>query len=214
MEEKIIFSDLYSEISQQCDLSVEEVELFSKELFSLVQLELSEDNPVKIKDFGTFKLTPVQARESVDVNTGEKIEIPAHKRVSFLPATKLRDLVNKPFSHFETTLLNEGFNSDGMSFLDEDEDGYEDFTSNSELEQEDLEKALSIESKETFNPVFDREFDASNQSSNITEPILPQTQIHVTTSGKEPKKTPYGIWGVLVTAAAMVGAALLIKRKE
>ena len=207
MEEKITINDIFPQIRERCDLSVEEVEFFMRELFNIVSSELSEDNPVKIKDFGTFKLTPIQARESVDVNTGEKIEIPAHNRITFLPATALKELVNKPFSHFETTLINEGFRFEDIPSEDDDEeDEVEDLTPQIEIKEE-----LLIKVEETNNPVFNETIEETQQATNITETIFPKTRIHTIT--KSSKKTPYGIWGVLGAAAAMVGAALIIRKR-
>ena len=212
MEEKITINDIFPQIGKRCDLSVEEVELFMKELFNIVSSELSEDNPIKIKDFGTFKLTPIQARESVDVNTGEKIEIPAHNRITFLPATTLKELVNKPFSHFETTLINDGFSFEDIPSEDDDEeDEMESFTPQTDVLQTEINEELVIKVEETENPVFNETIEETQQATNITETIFPQTRIHTIT--KSSKKTPYGIWGVLGAAAAMVGAAFLMKKK-
>lgn len=114
MEDKITLSELVDLVAARAELSKQETEDFLKSLFETVENALSTDEWVKIKDFGTFKLTPVKARESVDVNTGEKIEIPAHNRIGFSPATVLKELVNKPFAHFETVLLNEGVSLEGI----------------------------------------------------------------------------------------------------
>ena len=77
---------------------------------------LREDSMVKIKGFGTCKMTTISARESVDVNTGERILLNGREKISFTPDAVIRDLVNKPFSHFETVILN-----DGIDFSDIDE---------------------------------------------------------------------------------------------
>ena len=114
MENKITLSDLIDLLATQADISNNESDAFLKTFFEIITDTLAKDEVVKIKDFGAFKLTPIQARESVDVNTGEKIEIPAHNRLSFSPATALKELVNKPFSHFETILLNEGVTFEGV----------------------------------------------------------------------------------------------------
>lgn len=211
MEEKITINDIFAQIRVQSGLSEQEVEIFVKELFKIVSSELSEDNPIKIKDFGTFKLTPIQARESVDVNTGEKIEIPAHNRITFLPATTLRELVNKPFSHFETTLINEGFDVGDIISVEELEEENEDLIPVESAPEKLVEEELIIEIEETHNPVFNESIPVEKHATNITKTIYPQTRIHAIT--KTSKKTSYGIWGVLAAAATMVGAALLMKRK-
>lgn len=120
MENKTNFQDMINLLAERADISNNDAEIFLKEFFHVVSESLSDTNPVKIKDFGSFKLTSIQSRESVDVNTGEKNEIPAHNKVSFSPATALKDLVNKPFAHFETTLLHAGFDAEGMRFDNSD----------------------------------------------------------------------------------------------
>ena len=79
-----------------------------KELFDLVEEALANEKYVKIKGLGVFKLIEVDSRESINVNTGERIEIQGHSKVSFTPETSLKELINKPFAHFETVILNEG----------------------------------------------------------------------------------------------------------
>ena len=107
MTEKLNMQDLIDRLITHSSLTQKEAETFVQELYNVIEQGLTQDELVKVKDFGTFKLTPIQERESVDVNTGEKIVIPAHRRVSFLPASSLKNLVNKPFAHFETTPLND-----------------------------------------------------------------------------------------------------------
>ena len=126
MENKITLTDLTGLLAGQAELTNSESELFLKTFFDLIAETLSNDDLVKIKNFGTFKLTRIQARESVDVNSGEKIEIPAHNRVSFVPSTVLKELVNKPFSHFETILVNDGVNFENIEqFFDTEEEQFE-----------------------------------------------------------------------------------------
>ena len=108
MSSKLNLQDLIDLLISSGIVTKEEAETFAVELFNVIEQGLSDDELTKIKDFGTFKLTSIQERESIDVNTQEKILIPAHRRVSFLPAQTLKNIVNKPFAHFETTPLNDG----------------------------------------------------------------------------------------------------------
>lgn len=105
MNEKLTLQDLVDLLAQKAKISKKEADAFFKELFAIITENVYENEPVKIKDFGVFKLTPVSSRESVNVNTGEKIEIPAHYRLSFQADKTLKELVNKPFASFETILL-------------------------------------------------------------------------------------------------------------
>ena len=115
MSSKLNMQDIIDLLVAKNDISKEEAESFIVELFYLIEKGLATDELTKIKDLGTFKLTHIQERESVDVNTKEKILIPPHRRVTFVPAQLLKSLVNKPFAHFETTPLNEGVFDEGIS---------------------------------------------------------------------------------------------------
>lgn len=79
-----------------------------RSMFELIEEALAKDKYVKIKGLGTFKLTEVESRESVHINTGERIEIQGHTKISFTPDTTMKDLINKPFAHFESVVLNDG----------------------------------------------------------------------------------------------------------
>lgn len=93
--------------ARKSQLEQADAEQFVKAFLSLIEEALARDKYVKVKGLGVFKLINVEARKSVDVNTGEAIEIQGHARVSFIPEAGLRDLVNKPFAHFQSVLLKE-----------------------------------------------------------------------------------------------------------
>lgn len=90
------------------NISEQESNNFIAEMFKLIEDALKTDKQVKVKGLGSFKLTTVNARESVDVNTGERIVIEGREKISFSPDTSLSDLVNSPFAQFETVVLNDG----------------------------------------------------------------------------------------------------------
>ena len=108
INEKVTRQDLANLLSEKHGMSRKDAELFIKGMFDLVEEALATEKYVKIKGLGVFKLTEVDSRESINVNTGERIEIQGHTKVSFTPDAALKELINKPFSHFETVLLNEG----------------------------------------------------------------------------------------------------------
>lgn len=89
-------------------LSKKEASNFISEMFDIVQQELEKDKLVKIKGLGTFKIIDVDDRESVNVNTGERVLIEGHGKITFTPDSLMKELVNKPFSQFETVVLNDG----------------------------------------------------------------------------------------------------------
>lgn len=108
MNEKITLQDIVNLLCEKQGISPKEAETFVRAMFDLIEEALANEKYVKIKGLGTFKLTEVNSRESVHVNTGERIEIQGHSKVSFTPDTSMKELINKPFSHFETVVLNEG----------------------------------------------------------------------------------------------------------
>ena len=108
MNEKITLQDLINLFSEKQGINKKDAEVFVRTMFELIEEALATEKYVKIKGLGTFKLTEVDSRESVNINTGERIEIQGHTKVSFTPDATMKDLINKPFSHFETVVLNEG----------------------------------------------------------------------------------------------------------
>ena len=96
------------ELSKKIGLSVKEADSFVSAIFEVVNNGLKEDKITKVKGLGTFKLLAVKPRESINVNTGERVLIEGHNKVSFTPDTFMKELVNKPFSQFETVILNDG----------------------------------------------------------------------------------------------------------
>ena len=116
MMSKSNISRLAKSISSKRGLTQAEAERFVSKMFEVANEGLHEDKLLKIKWLGTFKVTPVKDRESVDVNTGERIVIEGRDKISFTPDNILKEIVNKPFAQFETVVVN-----DGVDFSDIDE---------------------------------------------------------------------------------------------
>lgn len=89
-------------------LKVADAEHFIALMIDVINEGVQRERQVKIKGLGTFKLTSVSSRESVDVNTGERIVIEGRDKISFTPDNAMKELVNRPFSQFETVVVNEG----------------------------------------------------------------------------------------------------------
>lgn len=104
---RIPMSEIAAVVGKRRKLASKKVEKFISMMFVVINEGLDADKQVKVKGLGTFKVTSVKSRESVNVNTGERVVIEGHDKVSFTPETVLRDLVNKPFAQFETVVLNE-----------------------------------------------------------------------------------------------------------
>lgn len=113
---KIFMTELADMLAQKAGISKREAQQFLTDFIETIQDGVNNDKLVKIKGLGTFKVIDVDARESVNVNTGERVTIESHQKLTFTPDAAMKELVNKPFSQFETVVLN-----DGVEFDDEPE---------------------------------------------------------------------------------------------
>ena len=116
MNNRLNIQDIALLLAERVDRDKADTELFLRALIEEVTEGVCADHQVKVRGLGTFKVILVEERESVHVNTGERFLIPAHPKFTFLPDKELREQVNRPFSIFETTELN-----DGVTFSDIEE---------------------------------------------------------------------------------------------
>lgn len=137
MEKKISVQDLSENLSSRNEMPRKDAELFVRSVFEIIEEYLKTDKIVKIKGLGTFKLVSMDSRESVDVNTGERILINGYVKVSFTPDPVLRDEINKPFSQFETVTLCENTDLSEFDKLDHQSES-ELIGSDSVLEEADM----------------------------------------------------------------------------
>lgn len=121
MNERLSLQDLIDLLAKEQEITKKDAESFLRELFVVISESIENNEPVKIKDFGTFKLVKVSARKSVDVNTGDAIEIPSHYKLSFTPDKSLKEAINRPFAHFESVILEDGVSFDNIENNDLDE---------------------------------------------------------------------------------------------
>ena len=105
---KLTIQDIAKVLSDRKGMSKNDASNFVNEMFDVIQQALERDMVVKVKGLGTFKIIDVDPRESVNVNTGERVLIEGHNKITFTPDQLLKEIVNKPFSQFETVVLNEG----------------------------------------------------------------------------------------------------------
>ena len=131
---KFSLSTLTAKLSEKSGLSTTEAELFIRKMFDVCHQGLEADKQVKMRWLGTFKVTSVKDRESVDVNTGERIVIEGRDKISFTPDNILKEIVNKPFAQFETVVVNDGVDFDDIDKKFE-----------AEIEEEELAKEESAE---------------------------------------------------------------------
>ena len=151
--------DLARIVADRYDLSLVESENFIIEMFELVRTTLTTEDTIKIKGLGTFKVQTVRERASVNVNTGEKVIIDSHDRITFTPDNAIRDAVNRPFAHFTTVPLN-----DGVEFDDPDKEEAQE-----EKEYQNPQSMLSEESVSVSYPVYDPEVELAKLPDAIPE---------------------------------------------
>lgn len=118
MDKKVLIQDLADGLVLRRGLPKKDADVFVRSVFEIIGEYLQTDKIVKVKGLGTFKLVTVDSRESVDVNTGERIVIKKYTKINFTPDPVLRDAVNKPFAQFETVVLYEGTDIADMERMD------------------------------------------------------------------------------------------------
>lgn len=159
MNNKLTIQELATLLSVKSGKDVYETERFIREFITVVSEGLFSDKMVKVKGLGTFKIVLVEDRESIHVNTGERILIPAHYKCSFLPDNELKELVNRPFSIFETTEIGDAASFQDMEMADDsDEDDAEaDLELDTNEDGEDLSLPKSSVTESRINGLLDKE---------------------------------------------------------
>lgn len=157
-------------------ISNDEALKFVTAIFDIVKEGLETDKLVKIKGFGTFKIIDVDPRESVNVNTGERVLINGHQKITFTPDSVMKEMVNRPFAQFETVVLNDGVDFsdiDKLSNINENIDKQEETQEElQEIIQEEEEK--KEEGKEEVHDITPQE------SSNNDDVVRNQATISPT----------------------------------
>lgn len=143
---KISLSDLAQRLAEKSGISQQDAELFIRKMFDVANEGLQSDKLVKMKWLGTFKVMAVKDRESVDVNTGERIIIEGRDKISFTPDNILKEIVNKPFAQFETVVVNDGVDFDEIDRKFENAEEEDSEAGNAAETLADTEKVPSSES--------------------------------------------------------------------
>ena len=118
MNKKLTFPELAELLSAATNTSKRMSELALREMFALISSKLVDGESVKIDGLGVFKVTEVSPRRSVNVNTGETIEIPGHGKISFVPDKRLAEAVNAPFASFESVVLDDDVTAEMLTAID------------------------------------------------------------------------------------------------
>ncbi len=178
MNNKITFPRLATLLADESGRSKRFSEDFLREFFSLISEKLTEGDSVKIKGFGTFRLSRVEPRKSVDVTTGQPMEISSHTKVTFTPAKELAEAVNAPFEAFSAIEISDDididqiFSNDEMKVFQEEENITNDLETEYtrlDSDRDIIEKSVETEGyeeSETNSPDLDKEEDT------ISEEIL------------------------------------------
>lgn len=163
-------TDLASLLAEKHGISHKEAEMFVSLLFDIAKDALHAQKQVKIKGLGTFKLTSVSSRESIDVNTGQRILIEGRDKVSFTPDAAMKNLVNRPFAQFETVIL-----KDDVDFTDIDKKYDEKVeeealpTEESVQEEAAVQEAPIAEEPVVEEPVVE---EATQEENIVEEPVV------------------------------------------
>ena len=169
---------------------------FATELFAIIQERLEKNDLVKVKGLGTFKVITVDARESVSVRTGGRVMIEEHSKITFTPDATMKELVNKPFSQFETVVLNDNVEFDDLKEQPADgefEDIKDDLTEAELVQLEKDEEELAVKKEESViqqeEPVVKEEESLVQQEEPVIqqqEPVVEEPLVEV----EQPKETP------------------------
>ena len=171
-------------------LNEKEAQDFVVAIFEIVKEGLEQDKLVKIKGFGTFKIIDIDPRASINVNTGERVLIEGHQKITFTPDAVMKEMVNRPFSQFETVILNDGVD---LSEIDRTYNFEPD--NNTGVEESETEQDNTQETQDNTQETQDTQAEVSTEKTTIVEepePTIvetteePETTIVETTEEPEP----------------------------
>ncbi len=184
---KLTIQEIAKILVEKNKLTVKEANQFAAVVFEVIQEGLDTEGQVKVKGLGTFKKIQVEARESISVRTGERVMIDSHAKITFTPDALMKELVNKPFSQFETVILNDGvefediaddLTEEELSELDSMENTEEEATQQVSNEPEVIPEKTIVASDETTN--------SSTETEIVVRPLM---DIVDNTEGQEKEET-------------------------
>ena len=192
MKQKLLLSDFAQWLSEKEGITKKEAQTFLRTLFQIVEQGLTDDQFVKIKGLGTFKLVTVNERESVNINTGERFQIGEHNKIAFIPDASMKEIINRPFAHFESVDLSDETDTAELDAVDEAVK--QEFPPISEEETSTAEESIPttvevITESSHPTPLPEKQKDVTeevSEESNLTEEI--PTEFATITEGLEEKK--------------------------
>lgn len=185
---KITLTNIIEELAARTGMSKDAADNFVHAIVDTIQKGLHEDNLVKIKGLGTFKLMEMSDRGSVDINTGERITIKGYRKVTFTPDSAMKEFVNRPFAHFEPTELNDGYPSEEEELPVAEETKVEE-SEDSQLLPEPIAEAPIVEEPAVEVPIVEAPVteEPIEKESIIEEPVA---EIPVVETPVEKQESP------------------------
>ena len=174
-------------------LNEKEAQDFVVAIFEIVKEGLEQDKLVKIKGFGTFKIIDIDPRASINVNTGERVLIEGHQKITFTPDAVMKEMVNRPFSQFETVILNDGVDLSEIdrtyNFEPDNNTGVEESETEQDNTQETLDNTQETQdntqdTQDNTQETQDTQAEVSTEKATIVEE--PEPTIVETTEEPEP----------------------------
>ena len=196
MSEKLNHSDISALLAKEAGLSVTKADFFTKALFDIIIEGLEQDGIVKINGLGTFKVTDVADRSSVNVNTGEKIEIKGHRKLTFVPAESLKECVNRPFAMFEPVEIDDNYQDESDDEANGSGAVSEESSENmpAPFNAAEVEEEMPLEDEErgddepkAANPIEEEQVreEDDNVVSNVADPIASEEELRVEVEEEE-----------------------------
>lgn len=182
--DKVSISDIAKAVAAKNGISQANAEAFVTDFFNVINEGLHSDKAVKVRGLGTFKVIDVRERESVNVNTGERVTIEGHGKINFTPDPIIRDLVNKPFAKFDTVVLNEGVDIDELNKVNDTDDNNdidEEFNNDINEPSETLVEAEAEPEDTTVTPT-------SIIEENVVEPMSDDIELSTTAENQPDTK--------------------------
>lgn len=190
MSEKLNHSDISALLAKEAGLSVAKADFFTKALFDIIIEGLEQDGIVKINGLGTFKVTDVADRSSVNVNTGEKIEIKGHRKLTFVPAESLKECVNRPFAMFEPVEIDDNYQDESDDEANGSDAVSEESSENmpAPFNAAEVEEEMPLEDEERVDdepkaaiPIEEEQArdEDDNVVSNVADPIASEEKLQV-----------------------------------
>lgn len=214
MNEKRTILEIANFLAEKHEMTQKDADFFIRAFLDTIEESLAGDKYVKIKGLGVFKLTEMGSRESIDITTGERIIIQGHTKVSFTPDTAMKEVINKPFSHFETVILNEGVTlEDTPSEIEASEEEEQPKTLAEETSEASVMLAEEV-AEESLQPLSEEVPTVQEEMNYLPKEPLQEEISQKKTSQEEPatpvppqskeKESSHFLWGFIIALVLII----------